>query len=71
MIGPHWQIPADILPDDDILVLVRKSDPDYPLELGIHADGDWWNEDAISGIDGVVGWMHLDDATRILDGGAS
>ena len=58
------------LPDADITVLARVQDEENPICVAF-LDGDDWREagsaDPIE--KPVTGWMHLDQAAKILDRG--
>jgi len=59
----------DKLPDSDLTVLVRCSGQEFPIWPGYH-DGDEWRSASADILEGpVIGWMELDDAVKILDGG--
>lgn len=62
-----WRAPDD-LPDDECTVLVRLANDEWPITLGFHEDGEWRDNlaDEIA-TDIVLGWMHLEDAARLLD----
>jgi len=56
------------LPDDETAVLMRTKDEDFPVKSGCHLDGGWIsNEGGLESDYNVTGWMHLEDAARILD----
>ena len=59
---------TNMLPDDDLLVLIRTEDTAYPIVFGHHSDGVWEDEEYDQMEEGVIGWMHIEDATSILDG---
>ena len=63
----RWRSPEE-LPDDEITVLLRLNDPEWPVSLGFHENGEWRDNlaDQIA-TDIVLGWMHLEDAARLLD----
>lgn len=55
------------LPDDEITVLMRLKDDEYPVWPGFIDEGIWCSCDA-SIVEGpVLGWMHLEDAAKALD----
>ena len=58
------------LPDCDISVLVRTTHEEYPIMFGFY-DGEEWVSDNGETMKllkcEVIGWMHLEDAARILD----
>jgi len=59
---------TDTLPDDEITVLMRLNDLEYPVWPGFR-ENDQWNSSDGSTVEGpVLGWMHLEDAASILDG---
>ena len=62
-----WKPPEE-LPDDEITVLLRLNDSEWPVSLGFHENGEWRDNlaDQIA-TDIVLGWMHLEDAARLLD----
>lgn len=68
-----WRDATVELPDDEITVMLRLvSDGDEPVAVGHHADAAWWingADTAALGLD-VIGWMHLHEATAILDAAA-
>ena len=56
------------LPDDEITVLIRLKDDEWPVVLGWHEDGQWRDTNADELEESVViGWMHLHEAAAILD----
>ena len=57
------------LPDDEVTVLVRRDDEELPLSVGYHDDGDWYHNNGERMLFNVTGWMHLEDACKVLDGG--
>jgi len=57
----------DTLPDDELLVLVRVQDEEYPIHLGFHEDGEWHYDNAATIDLPVLGWMDLHDAAQTLD----
>jgi hypothetical protein len=58
------------LPDSDVTVLVRLADEETPVWPCFH-DGEFWRTADASTVCGpVAGWMHLEDAAKLLDGGA-
>jgi hypothetical protein len=71
-VSGHWQNPAEILPDDEITVLVRLGDGEDPEITLAYRDADEWVEYGTElWLVRVTGWLHTDDARRILDGGAA
>jgi hypothetical protein len=56
------------LPDDEMTVLVRLRDADWPVVVGFHEEGRWHDSgaDEIADKD-VIGWMDLHAAAAILD----
>ena len=56
------------LPDSDITVLMRVTDDEFPVWPGFHDGTEWRNADGSSKDEGVIGWMHLEDAAKALDG---
>ena len=61
-----WRKPVD-LPDDDITVLIRLKSKDSELTEGCHSGTQWYDSYQLNVTDFVTGWMHLEDAARILD----
>lgn len=64
---PAWR---KDLPDDGIHVLVRTDDETLPVLTGYHSEEEWFNNESQPLTDegfNVTGWMHLEDAARILD----
>lgn len=58
---------TDHLPDSDMTVLMRLSDPEYPIWPGFH-DGEKWCSADASTVDGpILGWMELENARHLLD----
>jgi hypothetical protein len=56
------------LPDDEITVLIRLKDDEWPVVLGWHEDGQWRDTNADEVEESLVtGWMHLHEAATILD----
>lgn len=68
--APNTKWIADRLPDDEITVLMRLDDPEYPILLGFIDGLLWRSADATPVVGTVKGWMHLEDAAQLLDGGA-
>jgi len=57
------------LPDSDITVLLRLDSEEYPIVTG-YRDGMDWRCDGLALVTSpVLGWMHLEDACKLLDGG--
>ena len=65
----NWNDPNNP-PDDDMEVLVRIDSEDYPIATGSLEYGYWYVSPSIYGepLVKVIGWMHLHDAARMLDG---
>jgi hypothetical protein len=64
---PGWVDPTVALPDDEITVLIRVKSDEWPLLMGWH-EGECWYELSADPIDlPVTGWMHMEDAVKILD----
>lgn len=63
-----WRSSED-LPDDETTVLVRRASDEYPLALAFYGENAWVDCtcQALTYIEDVTGWMHLEDAARILD----
>jgi len=63
----NWNDPNDP-PDADMEVMVRIDSEDYPLAHAVFDDG--WRFMLMGGLisQKIIGWMHLHDAGRILDG---
>ena len=58
---------TDKLPDDEITVLMRLDDDEYPIWPGFHRDDMWFHEDGSSVWITVYGWMDLNEASSVLD----
>jgi hypothetical protein len=67
----HWQNPEEVLPDDELTVLVRVSSGGEVGILPAHRLAEkWLAEDGFEVRDEyIAGWIHIDDAVRVLDGG--
>lgn len=67
----HWE--TEKVPADDDTVLIRLVDVDgYPIVLGWFDGykGEWTTDDAAHIADeNVAGWMPMQDAADLLDGG--
>jgi hypothetical protein len=63
---PQWI--TDSLPDDEMTVLMRVQDTEYPVWPGFRDGGQWCYADGSTVEGPVLGWMHLEDAATILDG---
>lgn len=57
------------LPDDEVTVLARLKDSEYPVWPCFHEDEEWHSCDGSTVEGPVLGWMHLDVAAKVLDGG--
>lgn len=64
---PTWNTE---LPDSEITVLVRREDDELPLMIGYHDGEGWCCGDGRPMCFKVTGWLHLEEAAQILDGGA-
>jgi len=62
---PRWI--TDTFPDDEVTVLLRLDDAEYPVWPGFREDGQWRSADATTICGPVRGWMHLEDAANHLD----
>ncbi len=59
---------TDTLPDDEMTVLMRLNDNEYPVWPGFRDDGEWRSCDGTTVAGPVLGWMQLEDAASALDG---
>lgn len=62
----HWNPPHEP-PDDETTVLLRIAEPSEPIWPGFHIGGEWRAADGARIAERVLGWMHLEDAARLLD----
>jgi hypothetical protein len=60
---------TDTLPDSEITVLMRRQDEEFPVWPGYHDGEVWMDSDGFTVNEPVLGWMHLEDAALIIDGG--
>jgi hypothetical protein len=60
---------TDRLPDADTTVLIRLSDEEYPIWPGFHDGNGWVSADGTTVQGPVMGWMEMDKAEKMLDGG--
>lgn len=57
---------TDTLPDDELTVLMRLQDDEYPVWPGFRDSDEWHSCDGSTVIGPVLGWMHLEDAAKRL-----
>jgi hypothetical protein len=67
---PAW-VCNGALPDSDMTVLIRVDDAEDPMVIGYHDGEDWVTPETGTISKRVMGWMDLDAAAAILDGGAA
>jgi hypothetical protein len=58
---------TDELPDDEMTVLMRLKDDEFPVWPGFRDDGVWNSCDGSTVQGPVLGWMHLEYAAHCLD----
>lgn len=66
----RWKLPVAEMPDSEITVLIRLKDEAWPIVLGFRDEDQWMDVHAGEIDSEVLGWMHLEDAAKILDFGA-
>ena len=56
------------LPDEEITVVIRLRNEEWPVTLGFRESGRWYDMSAnvINRLE-VCGWMHLHEAAALLD----
>jgi hypothetical protein len=59
--------PPHAPPDDETTVLLRLADTAEPIWPGFYLEGVWRDPGGAQISDPVTGWMHFEDAARILD----
>ncbi len=57
---------TDTLPDDEMTVLMRLEDAEYPVWPGFRDEGEWRSADGTGVACRVLGWMQLEDAAMML-----
>lgn len=59
--------PPHAPPDDETTVLLRIAEPSEPIWPGFRLGREWRAADGARIAEPVTGWMHLEDAARLLD----
>lgn len=59
--------PPHAPPDDQTTVLLRIAEPSEPIWPGFRLGREWRAADGARIAEPVTGWMHLEDAARLLD----